>query len=126
LMTETSDGERRTRRLEPRTVADFYRDVMATLREMSLPVKIWTMPVEVPHPIPFEQDTVHHSFDPDYASRVWRIMLQAERIFAGCRSKFLGKCSPVHFFWGGFDLALTRFSGPPPPPREGPAFLRAA
>jgi hypothetical protein len=126
LVIETSDGERRTLPLEPRTVADFYREVMSTLRDMGLPVKIWTMPVEIPSPIPFENDTVHHSYDPELANRFWRILVQVQRVFTACRCDFIGKCSPVHFFWGSFDLAVTRFSGRLAPPREGPAFMQDA
>jgi len=122
----TSDGEERLLPLEPRSVADFYRDVMATLNAMSLPVHIWPVPVEIADPIPFEEDTLHHSYDPEFANRVWRILLQIESVFTGARSTFVGKCSPVHFFWGSFDLAVTRFSGRPAPPREGPQFMREA
>jgi hypothetical protein len=93
---------------------------------MQLPVHIWTTPVEIPDPIPFERDTGHHTYDPVYASRWWRIVAQVHRVFTSCRSDFTGKCSPVHFFWGAFDLAVTRFSGRPAPPREGPAFMRDA
>jgi len=126
LVIRASDGATRTLALEPRTVAVFYSDVMAVLREMSLPVKIWTLPSEVPSPIRFEQDTVHASYDREYANRFWRILVQVERVLSGTRSSFVGKCSPVHFFWGGMDLAVTRFSGRPAPPREGPAFMREA
>jgi len=126
LVTATSHGERRTLPLAPRTVATFYADVMAMLRDLSMPVKIWPMPVEIPDPIRFEQDTVHHSYDPLYANRFWQILVQVARVFGDTRSAFLGKCSPIHFFWGSFDLAVTRFSGRPAPPREGPAFMRDA
>ncbi len=126
LVIRASDGATRTLALEPRTVAVFYSDVMTVLREMSLPVKIWTLPSEVPSPIRFEQDTVHASYDREYANRFWRILVQVERVLSGTRSSFVGKCSPVHFFWGGMDLAVTRFSGRPAPPREGPAFMREA
>jgi hypothetical protein len=126
LVIRASDGVTRTIRLEPKTVADFYREVMAALREMALPVKIWTVPSEVPNPIRFEHDTVHHSYDPVYANRVWRIFAQVERVLTDERCNFVGKTSPAHFFWGGFDLALTRFSGKPAPPRDGPAFMREA
>jgi Family of unknown function (DUF5996) len=126
LLIRTSDGAIRTLALAPRTVAAFYGDVMETLREMSLPVKIWTVPAEIPSPIRFEEDTVHASYDPEYANRFWRILVQVERVLTGSRSSFIGKCSPVHFFWGGMDLAVTRFSGRPAPPREGPAFMREA
>jgi hypothetical protein len=126
LLIRTTDGDRRTLKLEPRSVADFYRDVMATLSAMSLPVKIWPVPVEIPAPIPFEKDTQHHSYDPVFANRFWRILVQVERVFTRSRCPFVGKCSPVHFFWGSFDLAVTRFSGRAAPPREGPAFMRDA
>ena len=126
LSIETSDGDRWTLILEPRSVAEFYRSVMATLREMGLPVRIWPVPVEIPDPIPFEQDTVHHSYDPEAANRFWRILLQVHRVFTESRTDFVGKASPSHFFWGSFDLAVTRFSGRPAPPREGPAFMREA
>jgi hypothetical protein len=126
LLIRVSDGMIRTLPLSPRTVADFYRDVIGMLREMALPVKIWPMPVEIPSPIRFDQDTVHHSYDPSYANRFWRIVAALEPILTGARCPFVGKCSPVHFFWGSFDLAVTRFSGRPAPPREGPAFMRDA
>ena len=126
LVIRASDGATRTLALEPRTVAAFYSDVMTVLREMSLPAKIWTMPSEVPSPIRFEQDTVHASYDREYANRFWRILIQVDRVLSGTRGSFVGKCSPVHFFWGGMDLAVTRFSGRPAPPREGPAFMREA
>ena len=126
LLIRTSDGVIRTLALAPRTVAAFYGDVMETLRDMSLPVKIWTVPAEIPSPIRFEEDTVHASYDPEYANRFWRILVQVERVLTGSRCSFIGKCSPVHFFWGGMDLAVTRFSGRPAPPREGPAFMREA
>ena len=126
LAIAVSDGARRTLPLTPRSVADFYRVVMATLAEMQLPVRIWTMPVEVANPIPFDQDTVHASYEPEYANRVWRILVQAERVLSSARCLFVGKCSPAHFFWGGFDLALTRFSGRAAPDRDGPAFMREA
>jgi hypothetical protein len=126
LLIRASDGALSTLPLAPRTVAAFYREVMATLREMSLPVEIWTVPSEVPSPIRFEADTIHKSYDPEYANRFWRILVQVERVLTGTRCSFVGKCSPVHFFWGGMDLAVTRFSGRPAPPREGPAFMREA
>jgi hypothetical protein len=126
LVIEASDAGRRALALAPKTVADFYREVMATLGDMSLPVKIWPMPVEIPDPIRFDQDTLHRSYDPVAANRCWQILVQVQRVFTACRSGFLGKCSPVHFFWGSFDLAVTRFSGKLAPPREGPAFMRDA
>ena len=126
LIIQTSDGHERVLPLVPRSVAEFHRDVMHALDEMSLPVTIWSMPVEIPSPIRFEEDTGHHSYDPVYANRFWRIVAQVERVFTNSRCRFVGKVSPVNFFWGSFDLALTRFSGRPAPPREGPAFMRDA
>ena len=126
LVIRVSDGTSRTLALRPQTVADFYREAMATLDEMGLPVKIWSMPTEIPSPIRFELDTVHRSYDPVYANRCWRILLQSARVFSESQCEFVGKCSPVHFFWGGFDLAVTRFNGKPAPPRKGPAFMRDA
>ena len=127
LVIRASDGSERAIPLAPRTVADFYREVMAVLDEMGLHVKIWTMPVELPSsPIRFEQDTVHASYDPVFAHRCWRIFAQVDEVLARTQSTFVGKCSPTHFFWGSFDLAVTRFSGRPAPPRDGPAFMREA
>jgi hypothetical protein len=129
LVIDVSDGETRILALRPQTVADFYREVMATLDGMGLPVKIWPMPVETQPPIVpirFDQDTVHRSYDPVYANRCWRILAQAARVLTMSQCEFVGKCSPVHFFWGGFDLAVTRFSGRRAPPREGPKFMREA
>jgi hypothetical protein len=126
LAIRVSDGTTRALALAPRSVADFYRDVMATLRDMGLAVKIWPMPVEIPSPIRFDEDTVHASYDPAYANRFWRILVQVERVLNDARCEFVGKCSPVHFFWGAMDLAVTRFSGRLAPPREGPAFMRDA
>ena len=121
-----SDGAARTLPLVPRTVADFHRDVMTMLDDMGLPVKIWPMPVEIPNPIRFDQDTVHRSYDPVSVGRWWQIVAQVTRVFTQSACGFVGKCSPAHFFWGSFDLAVTRFSGRPAPPREGPAFMRDA
>ena len=126
LVIAASDGDMQAIPLTPRPVADFYREVMATLDGMGLPVRIWSMPVEIESPIRFEEDTIHHAYDPIYANRVWRILLQVERVLTASRCRFLGKTSPPNFFWGAFDLALTRFSGRPAPPREGPAFQRDA
>ncbi len=126
LVIETTDGVRRTLPLAPRSVADFYAEVMATLADMGLPVRIWTMPVEIPNPVRFELDTAHDSYDREYVERWWRIVVRVHQVLEDCRCAFVGKCSPVHFFWGSFDLAVTRFSGRPAPPREGPAFMREA
>jgi hypothetical protein len=126
LVIRVSDGSERTVRLEPRTVADFYRKVMSVLREMGLEVTIWPLPAEIPNPVRFDEDTVHGSYDPVYANRCWRIFAQIEDVLTRSRCGFIGKASPAHFFWGSFDLALTRFSGRPAPPRDGPAFMREA
>jgi hypothetical protein len=119
LNISTSEGEHRQLKLKPRSVAEFYREVMRLLGELDIEVKIWTMPVEIPDPIAFEKDETHASYDAEYAGRFWRILLQASRVFEEFRARFIGKCSPVHFFWGSFDLAVTRFSGRPAPERPG-------
>ncbi len=119
LLIECDDGATETVRLAPRSVAEFYADVMGTLRRMGIDVKIWPVPVEVENPIPFDEDREHASYDPEYAVRFWHVLKQAERVFVEFRSRFVGKCSPVHFFWGSFDLAVTRFSGRSAPEREG-------
>jgi Family of unknown function (DUF5996) len=126
LMIRTSDGDVRSVALAPRSVASFYAEVMATLDAMRLPVKIWPMAVEIPVPIRLDTDEAHHTYDAGQANRCWAILSQVARVFEGSRCDFVGKCSPVHFFWGGFDLAVTRFSGRPAPPRDGPAFMREA
>jgi len=101
--------------LGPRSVADFYKEIMAALRALNIDVKIWHMPVETPNPIGFDQDTVHASYDREYARRFWRTLVSIDDVFKVFRSRFVGKSSPVHFFWGSFDLAVTRFSGRPAP-----------
>jgi hypothetical protein len=119
LEIRTMDGARREISLVPRSVAQFYGTLMAELQELNLPVAINTTPNELPDPIPFERDEVHRSYDPEYANRFWRVLVQADRVFKDFRSRFCGKCSPVHFFWGSFDHAVTRFSGRPAPPHPG-------
>jgi uncharacterized protein DUF5996 len=119
LRIETSDGATRAIALEPRTVADFYRLLMETLRELGIGVRIWTMPVEIPDPIRFTEDTVHRSYDPEWANAFLRALLAIQPVLQGFRCDFVGKCSPVHFFWGSFDLAVTRFSGRRAPERPG-------
>jgi hypothetical protein len=119
LLIETGDGESREMALAPRTVKDFYGEFMSLMRSLELDVKIWTTPVEVENPVPFEQDEAHASYDPEYANRFWRALVQADRVFQRFRSGFVGKCSPVHFFWGSFDLAVTRFSGRRAPAHPG-------
>ena len=115
----SSDGQTKSVGLYPRSVADFYREFMNTLESMGIAVKIWKMPVEVPDPIPFDRDEQHASYDGEYARRFWRILVQADSILKEFRGRFPGKASPVHFFWGSFDLAVTRFSGRRAPEREG-------
>ena len=121
LVIAASDGATAGLALEPRSVADFHREVMARLKSMGLPVRIWTMPVEVAGAIPFEQDSAHASYDCVAANRFWRILLECERVLTKFRARYLGKVSPVHFFWGSFDLAVTRFSGRRAPPHPGTA-----
>jgi hypothetical protein len=119
LVLQLSEGIRKSFPLKAMSVADFYRDLMQMLRSSGIEVKIWRMPVEVPNPIPFDQDRVHDTYDPEAARTFWRILLSVERVFEEFRSSFLGKCSPIHFFWGSFDLAVTRFSGRRAPERPG-------
>jgi hypothetical protein len=118
----TSEGGRRSLALGPRSVADFYADYRGALRALGVEAEIWPVPVELPgDALPFADDRVHASYDPAAAERFWRVLLQADRIFKLFRSGFIGKASPVHFFWGSFDLAVTRFSGRPAPPHPGGA-----
>ena len=117
LVLEVSDGTVKTVALAPRSVADFYQEVFAMLRSANIEVKIWKMPVEIPDPISFDQDRTHASYDPQAAQKFWRILLSVAAVFQEFRARFIGKSSPVHFFWGSFDLAVTRFSGRPAPPR---------
>src|SRR4029077_17854027 len=119
FLIQCSDGRTESIALEPRTVAEFYRQVMDALRRMGIDVRIWTMPVEVPNPIRFEADETHHSYDPRAAHAFWQVLVSVKPVLEQFRSAFVGKCSPVHFFWGSFDLAVTRFSGRPAPPRPG-------
>jgi hypothetical protein len=126
LFVRSCDGSVGNHALTSQPVADFYRDVMALLLRMDLGVRVWPVPVEIPNPIRFDDDTIHHTYDGAAAWRWWQIVSRLVPIFGDRRSRFLGKTSPVHFFWGAFDLAVTRFSGRPAPPREGPAFMREA
>ncbi len=119
LVLQLSDGSQKSLPLAPRSVAEFYREFMNMLGSAGIEVSVWRMPVEVPNPIPFDEDQVHASYDPEYARRFWRILMAVEHVFTEFRSRFNGKCSPVHFFWGSFDFAVTRFSGRPAPPRPG-------
>ena len=119
LRLECSDGALTTLSLRPQTVADFYREVMDALHGLGIEVKIWTMPAEIPNPIRFDQDQIHKSYDADYVNRWWRALVSIDDVFKQFRSQFIGKVSPVHFWWGSFDHAVTRFSGRTAPARQG-------
>jgi Family of unknown function (DUF5996) len=119
LRFTTSRNETKTMALAPRTVADFYREFRSTLAELSIEAKIWPMPVEVPNPVRFDQDTTHRSYDPVYAQRFWRALSTVDALCKEFRARFIGKASPVHFFWGSFDLAVGRFTGRRAPARPG-------
>ena len=119
LLFRLNTGVRLSVPLRPQSVADFYREYQNCLSQLGVSVKINPVPVEIKDPIPFGQDTVHAAYDPEYARRFWRILMRANAIFQRFSSGFLGKVSPVHFFWGSFDLAATRFSGRRAPEREG-------
>jgi hypothetical protein len=119
LSIETSDGMAEHLDLAAMSVADFYAELMARLRRLGIEVHIWTMPSEIANTVPFEQDRAHAHYDPDMAQRFWRALVQSDRVLASFRSRFIGKVSPVHFFWGSFDLAVTRFSGRPAPAPSG-------
>ncbi len=118
LTISTCEGEQRVLRLRPQSVAAFYAEFKSALRALDIDVHIWPMPVEVPNPVRFDRDTQHASYDPEYAQRFWRILTLVEPVFKEFRSRFLGKHSPIHFFWGSFDLASTRFSGRRAPERK--------
>ena len=119
LVLETTEGTLEELPLKPRSVAEFYSECMAMLREAGIEVSIWKMPVEIPDPIPFDEDRVHSSYDAEKVERFWRILLSVDEVFQQFRAGYLGKVSPVHFFWGSFDLAVTRFSGRRAPERAG-------
>ena len=119
LVLETNDGLRKSLPLSPRSVADFYQDFMRLLHSAGIEIKIWKMPVEIPNPIAFDQDRVHASYDRASVEKFWRILSSVDAVFNQFRAKFIGKSSPVHFFWGSFDLAVTRFSGRRAPERPG-------
>ncbi|HUJ01950.1 MAG TPA: DUF5996 family protein [Usitatibacter sp.] len=119
LQLNASDGREEIVRLEPMTVADFHAKVMAALERIGCPIRIWTMPVEVAQPLRFELDTKHRSYDRERAGAFWRALESMRPVFERFRCGFVGKCSPLHFFWGSFDLALTRFSGRRAPERPG-------
>ena len=119
LVVRTSDGREQRLALQPMAVAEFYTRVMQALGALGVRVRIWTTPVEVPDPIPFERDTIHRSYDPEPVRAFHEILVSIKPVFEQFRSAFVGKCSPVHFFWGSFDLAVTRFSGERAPERPG-------
>jgi hypothetical protein len=119
LCIDVSDGRRDSIPLAPRTVADFYAEFTGRLRALDLDTHLWTTPVEIADPIPFEEDRVHAAYDPGQVTRFWRALVQIDQVFTAFRSRFLGKASPVHFFWGSFDLAVTRFSGRMAPRHPG-------
>jgi len=119
LRLQVSDGEERSIALRTRPVAEFYGEVIEALRKLGVPVGIWPRPVEIEDPIPFDQDLRHTTYVPEHAHRCWQVLRQADRVLTEFRSGFVGKCSPVHFFWGSFDLAVTRFSGRRAPAHPG-------
>jgi hypothetical protein len=117
----TVAGTRRSLPLEPRPVADFYAAVMGLLDDLDVPTEIWPVPVEIPGAIPFAEDKVHADYDAGAVQRFWRALVAMEQVFKVFRASFVGKASPVHFFWGALDLAYTRFSGRTAPPHPGGA-----
>jgi hypothetical protein len=119
LVIRTSDGAARQFPLRPCTVADFYREIFAALRALDIEVAIRKKPNEVARAIPFDQDREHAAYDAEHAHRCWRVLAQADSVFKAFRARYIGKCSPVHFFWGSFDLAVTRFSGRRAPEHPG-------
>ncbi len=119
LVITTNDPQRMEFALAPYSVAEFYERVMGALRELGIEVKIWSMPVEVADAVPFERDHAHKSYDAASAQRFWRVLVQTDRVMKQFRARFTGKVSPVHFFWGSFDMAVTRFSGRTAPPHPG-------
>lgn len=119
LRVSTSDGGQKEIALYPRSVADFYAELMRSLSSLGIDVRINELPNEIPDAIRFSEDHVHASYDREFAQRFWRILVQSTRVLAKFRTSFIGKCSPVHFFWGSFDLAVTRFSGRRAPPFSG-------
>ena len=119
LRMRLGSGKNESIALKPMSVADFYREYLQCLDSLQVSVEIWPMPVEVQNPIRFDQDTVHHAYDAEYAHRFWQVLRHTEKVFRAWAPGFLGKVSPIHFFWGSFDFAVTRFSGRPAPPRKG-------
>jgi hypothetical protein len=123
LVLETSDGMSKSMALKPESVAEFYQEFMEMLRSAGIEVKIWRMPVEIPNPIPFDKDHAHASYDPAAVEKFWRILLSVDAVFTQFRAGYVGKSSPVHFFWGSFDLAVSRFSGRLAPERLGADYI---
>jgi len=119
LPIRVSDGQARSLALEAKSVAEFYRELLGTLKELDIDVAIHPVPNELPEPIPFPEDEVHKTYEPDHARRLWGALVQADRIMREFRASFTGKVSPVHFFWGSFDMAVTRFSGRAAPEHPG-------
>jgi hypothetical protein len=119
LTVQSSDGGSGGFALEPQSVAQFYARLMAEMNKLRLPVSINKKPNEIAEAVPFDRDNAPRPYDSDYASRFWRVLVQADRVFKEFRARFIGKCSPVHFFWGAPDLAVTRFSGRPAPQHPG-------
>jgi hypothetical protein len=119
LPIRASDGQTRSLALEPKSVAQFYHELLGTLSEMGIDVSIQPVPNEIPEPIPFPEDETHGTYDPEHAHRLWGALVQVDRVMKEFRARFTGKVSPVHFFWGSFDLAVTRFSGREAPEHPG-------
>lgn len=119
LRIRTNDGGQHDIPLGPRPVADLYEEIFAILGSLRIECRIWPVPVEIGDTTPLDSDRRHHAYDREYVQRFWRILALSHEVFTRFRAGFLGKCSPVHFFWGSFDLAVTRFSGRPAPPKEG-------
>ncbi len=117
LLIAVSDGQSRRLPLRPQSVADFHAGTLQALAQLGIHVSINELPSEIAGAMRFSEDRIHAAYDPDYAQRFWRVLVQSDRIFKQFRTGFIGKSSPVHFFWGSFDLAVTRFSG-----RTAPAF----
>jgi hypothetical protein len=117
----TVNGDKRTLELRPRTVADFYREVMQALDKVGVRTEIWPVPVEIEGAVPFADDDVHAAYDRAQAERFWLALVRIERVLRQFRGRFVGKVSPIHLFWGALDLAVTRFSGRPAPPHPGGA-----
>jgi len=123
LYIHTSAGPTKRLALAPRSVAALYDEVMGALHALGIEVQIHASPDEVANPIPFAEDETHKSYDPEFANRFWRVLASTDCVFKEFRGRFIGKCSPVHFFWGSFDLAVTRFSGRRAPERPGADYM---